>query len=106
MDDSDLDRLLSEALAPPERPADRGFVMRVDRVLVEAERYRRWRAGLVRQLVTEALALAAVAGSLVFVSQVPAVSAALAATPGLVWPAVLALFLVWLLVRGRSGLLA
>ena len=106
MDDAELDLLLREALAPPERPADRGFVMQVDWVVAEAERFRRWRAGLVRQLVTEALALAAVAGSLVFVSQVPQVSDALAAMPGLVWPAVLALFLVWLLVRGRSGALA
>lgn len=106
MDDTALDLLLREVLAPPERPADRGFVVRVDQAVAEAERYRRWRAGLVRQLVTEALALAAVAGSLVFVSQVPEVSEALAATPGLIWPAVLALFLVWMLVRGRRGALA
>jgi len=106
MDDSELDLILREALAPPERPADRPFVVRVDRAVAEAERYRRWRAGLVRQLITEALALAAVAGSLVFISQVSEVSEALAATPGLIWPALVALFLFWRLVRGRGGALA
>ena len=106
MDDPELDLLLREALAPPERPADRGFVIRVDQAVAEAERYRRWQAGLVRQLVTEALALAAVAASLVVISQVPEVTSALAATPGLIWPALVALLLFGLLVRGRGGALA
>lgn len=106
MDDSELDSLLRAALAPPEGPADRAFVVRVDRAVAEAERYRRWRAGLRRQLVTEALALGAVGGSLAFIAQVPEVREALDRAPGLAWSALLAMFLIWMLVRGRGGALA
>ena len=106
MDDAELDALLQAALAPPERPADRGFVVRVDRAVVEAERYRRTRARLRRQLATEALALGAVAASLVLVAQVPQVGALLDQAPGLAWTGLLALLLFWMLVRGRSDVLA
>ena len=106
MDDLEFDKLLGEALAPPERPADRGFVLRVERVVAEEERYCKWRRELVRQLVTEALALAAVSGSFAFIARVPAVEAALSATPGLIWAALLLLLLVWALLRGRGRVLA
>ena len=106
MDDRQLDSLLSAALAPPEGPADRDFVVWVDRAIAESERYRRWRAALRRQLVTEALALGAVAGSLALIAQVPEVGTALARAPGLIWPVLLAILLFWTLVRGRSGAFA
>lgn len=106
MDDSELDRLLGEALAPPERPADRGFVLRVERAVAEDERYRKWRSAFLRRLFTEALALAAVGGSFAFIAQVPAVREALTAAPGLIWAVLLLLLLVWSLVRGRDSLLA
>jgi hypothetical protein len=106
MDDTELDVLLSEALAPPAGPADRGFVAKVDRAVAEADRYRKWRAGLRRQLASEALALAAVGGSLVSVAQVAEVREALSAAPGLAWPALLSLLLFWMLVRGRGDALA
>ena len=61
--DDDNDILLGEALAPPEGPADRGFVLRVERSVAKEERYRKWRRAFIRQLATEALALAAVGGS-------------------------------------------
>lgn len=105
-DDPELDRLLGEALAPPEGPADRGFVLRVERAVAEAERYRRWRARLWRQLATEAFALLAVGASLASVAQVGEVREALDKTPGLAWSALLAMLLVWMLVRGRGGALA
>ncbi|HYJ83048.1 MAG TPA: hypothetical protein VEW26_09440 [Allosphingosinicella sp.] len=101
-DDPDLDRLLSEALAPPDRPADRGFVLRVERGVAESERFRRWRAALLSQLAGEALALAAVAASLLFIAQAPPVRDALESAPGLAWSALLALLLFWKLVRGRG----
>lgn len=106
MDDFELDSLLRETLAPPEGPADRGFVIRVDRAVAEAERYRRLRARLLRQFASEMLALGAVAASFAFVAQVPQVSEALDKAPGLGWSALLALLLVWMLVRGRGGALA
>jgi hypothetical protein len=106
MDDEELDSLLGEALAPPEGPADRGFVLRVERSVAEEERYRKWRAALLRQLATEALALAAVGGSFAFIARVPAIEAMLTEAPGLIWAALVLLLLVWALVRGRGNLLA
>lgn len=105
-EDSEFDALLQRALAPPERPADRGFVVRVDRALAEAERYRSARARLLRQLASEGLAMAAVGTSLVMLSRTPALQAAIGAAPGLAWTATLALFLFWMLIRGRPGALA
>jgi sigma-70-like protein len=102
MDDAELDTLLRAALAPPKGPADRGFVVKVERAVAEAEMYRRWRAGLRRQLATEALALGAVGASFAFVAQVAEVHDALAKAPELIWPALLALLLFWMLVRGRG----
>lgn len=106
MDDTRLDSLLGEMLAPPSGPPDLAFVARVDRAVAEAERFRRWQAAFRRQLVTEALTLFALAGSLAFLLRVPAVGEALAAAPGLFWPAMLSLLLLWGLIRGRPRLLA
>jgi hypothetical protein len=107
MDDAQLDAMLGRALAPPERPVDTAFVARVEREVAEFERYRRWRAALRRRLVSEGLAAAALAGSLVFLAQVPELRAILVQAPGLGWPAVLGLLLFWvLIVRGRPARLA
>jgi hypothetical protein len=106
MDDSELDGLLSEALAPPDRPRDRFFVLRVERAVAEEERYRKWRSECLRQLVTEALSLAAVGGSFALIAQVPMVREALTAAPGLFWAALLLLLLLWMLMRGRGSALA
>ncbi|HEX8262063.1 MAG TPA: hypothetical protein VF547_04225 [Allosphingosinicella sp.] len=106
MDDNELDKLLSEALAPPERAADRGFVVRVERSMAEEDRYRKWRSVFLRQLATEALALAALGGSFALIARVPAVEAMLTDAPGLIWAALLLLLLVWALMRGRGNLLA
>jgi sterol desaturase/sphingolipid hydroxylase (fatty acid hydroxylase superfamily) len=106
MDDEHLDILLGEALAPPERPTDRGFVLRVERSVAEEQRYRKWRAALLRQLATEALALAAVGGSFAFIARVPAVEAMLTVAPGLIWAALVLLLLLWGLMRGRGNVLA
>ena len=103
MNDEDLDILLGEALAPPEGPADRGFVLRVERSVAEEERYRKWRSALLGQLATEALALAAVGGSFAMLSRVPAVEGLLSDAPGLIWAALLLLLLFWGLMRGRGG---
>lgn len=105
-DDLRLDLLLREALAPPEGPADRGFVLRVERAVIEEERFRRSRAALLGQLAGEALAVGAVAASLAFIAQAPQVREMLAAAPELGWLALPAMLLVWLLVRGRGGALA
>lgn len=106
MNESEFDALLQGALAPPERPADRGFVLRVDRAVAEAQRYRAARTRLLRQLSNEGLAMGAIAGSLFMLSRMPTLQAALGAWPDLAWTASLGLFLFWLLIRGRPGTLA
>lgn len=106
MDDEKLDILLGEALAPPDGPADRGFVLRVERSVAEEERYGKWRSAFLRQLATEAAALAALAGSFALIARVPMVEAMLTDAPGLIWAALVLLLLVWGLMRGRGGVLA
>ena len=96
--DSEFDELLRSALAPLEGPADGAFVARVDRAVVESERYRRWRRNLWRQLGGESLALAALAASLAVIARIPDVRDALAHTPVLAWPALLSLLVLWLFV--------
>jgi hypothetical protein len=105
-DDAALDLRLREALAPPEGPADRVFVVRVERAVAEAERFRRSWAALLGQLASELLAVGAVAASLTFIAQAPQVRGILAQTPELGWLALPAMILVWLLVRRRGGVLA
>lgn len=106
MDDAHFDALLREELAPPERPADRSFVLRVERAVAEAERYRRWRAALLRQFASEGLAVASVGVSLALIGRAPPVREALDQASWVLWPALLSLFLFWLLLRGRGGALA
>jgi hypothetical protein len=102
--DDHLDALLGEALAPSQSPPDRAFVARVDLAVAEADRYRAVRSAMRRQIGSEALAVSALAGSLVTVAQVPQLRIALAQAPSLAWPALLALLLFWILVRGRGAL--
>ena len=106
MNDADFERLLHEGLAPPERRADRAFTIKVERAVAEADLYRGWRRAILRQFVSEGLAMAAIGASLATLSQIPGVRSAIGEAPGLVWPLLLMLFLLWLLMRGRGRLLA
>ena len=106
MNDAEFENLLREGLAPPERRADRAFTLKVERAVAEADLYRAWRAGLRRQFVSEALAMGAIGASLVTLSRIPELRQAIDQAPGLIWPVLLGLFSIWLLVRGRSRLLA
>ncbi len=100
--DRELDALLAEMLAPADRPPDEAFVTKVDWAVAEHERYRRKRAQLWRQLSGEALAIAALAGSLALIAQVPAVRAALVELPFVAWPALMSLLVLWLIVMRRA----
>ena len=106
MNEAQFQTLLSEGLAPPERRADRAFTLKVERAVAEAELYRGWRRALLRQFVSEGLAMAAIGASLAMLSQIPGVRSAIGQAPGLIWPLLLMLFLLWLLMRGRGRLLA
>jgi hypothetical protein len=104
--DPELDALLASALAPPDAPADRDFVARVDRVLTEAELYRRWQASMMHDLIADTGTFAALAGSLLFLLQAPYLREALADAPALAWPMALCLFVAWIVSRrSRADLL-
>ncbi len=104
MPDSAFDAILAEALAPPARDKDPGFIARVDRAVIERERYLRQRGALRRQLGGEMLALAALGGSVALLARIPDVSEALAEAPTLAWPALLSLILFWVAVTRMQRL--
>ena len=99
----DFDLFLSASLAPPERPADRAFVARVDaRIRLEA-RLGAARRSILRSLALELVALAAVAAGLCWIARAPALAApaGAAALPLLVGAA--GLFALLVLVLGAAA---
>lgn len=99
MTHSDPDRLLDDlfhALAPDERPADPAFVARIELKIAELERYRLWRSRMVRRLVADGLAIAAVGTAVAFVSMTPAGTVELPAEPGLLSAGTIVMLLCWL----------
>lgn len=102
--DSAFDAMLAEALAPPERGKDPGFIAKVDRAVVERERYLRKRSALRRQLGGEMLALAALGASIALISRIPDVRIAMAEAPIPAWSALLSLLLFWLVVTRMQRL--
>ena len=102
--DAAFDSMLAEALAPPKRGKDGGFIAKVDRAVIERERYLRKRSALRRQLAGEMLAVAALGGSVALLARIPDVSTALAEAPILAWPALLSLVLFWLVVTRMQRL--
>jgi hypothetical protein len=106
MNESELDKLLRDGLAPPAGPPDSAFVARVNMAVTRADQDGFWRARVVPQLVTEGVALAAVVGSLALITRIPEAGAALAQTPGLAWPVLLSLLVFWVLIRGHRDILA
>lgn len=65
----EFERFLASALAPEQRDADRRFVARVQARIALDERMRAGRKAAVRQLLSEVLALAAVAAALLWLSR-------------------------------------
>ena len=102
--DDGLDAMLAEALTPPKREKDAGFIARVDRAVVERERYLRKRSALRRQLGGEMLALAALGGSIALIARIPDVRIAMAEAPVPAWSALLSLLLFWLVVTRMQRL--
>ena len=98
--DEGFDRLLADALAPADRPADPAFVARVDRAIVADQYYLRQRSALWRRFGGETLAIGAAAASLAVIARSPDLSDRLAELPGTALPALLALplLLLWILV--------
>ena len=65
----EFDRFLKSALAPADRLPDRKFVERVQAGIALEERLTAQRSGLIRELVQELMALAAVAAGLWFIAR-------------------------------------
>jgi hypothetical protein len=106
MNDADLDSLLSAALAPPDRPVDRGFVNLVEAAIVEEQRYRRSRRRLVIELFTDLAVAGALAAAVAVIALAPAVGEVIGDAPGLIWAALLILLVLWgQLTRGPLRIL-
>lgn len=97
-----MDELIAGQLALVERSPDESFVAKVDHAVLEWQRYRRWRASLWRQLVSEGLSIATLGGSLAVITQAPTVRLALVEMPMTIWPALISLLLLWVIVA-RGG---
>jgi hypothetical protein len=87
-----FDRILSDALAPDEREADRRFVAQVQARIALDERFAAERRSGLRQLGVEVLGLAAIAGALVWLGRAAPVASFFAESPAVALAAVLAMF--------------
>lgn len=103
-----FDRFLSEALAPPARDSDRGFVARVSAAIALDEAFRAERRATLRALASQALALLAVAAGLLLVGRAAPVADFFAESP---WAALATLlsgfgFLIVLFASQTRGQMA
>ena len=104
MTEDEFDALLANALGPPARPADRGFVTRVDAAIAEAERFRGWRRRALRRVGSEALVLLALAGAAATLARAPDIAEALAGAP-FALPAVAgAVIVAWLALTQQRAI--
>ncbi len=69
-----FERSLAAMLAPPEREPDRAFVLRVNTNIALAQRLEAQRSALVRGLLGQFAAVAAMAAAVMLVGQSPAVA--------------------------------
>jgi hypothetical protein len=79
----EFDRFLHEAVAPEERHEDHRFVARVQAAIRIDERLNLERRGMVRSLVLQLVALAAVAAAMLSVGRAPAIAAIVSESPWL-----------------------
>ncbi|HEY0116849.1 MAG TPA: hypothetical protein VGB54_14135 [Allosphingosinicella sp.] len=102
-DDNQLDELLWRGLKLDYRAPDSGFVARVDRAILERERYRRLKSAMSRRLVSDLVGLAAVLASVVVLSFAPGLRDALANMELWPWAGLLSLLVLWLATRRPAG---
>jgi len=100
-EDPALDEMLWRTLKLDSRPADSAFVTKVERAVIEQERYRRVTTALSRQLVSDLLGLLAVIASLLVLSFSPDLREALAGMQLWAWGGLMSLLLLWLGTRMR-----
>src|SRR3954463_5266069 len=96
----EFDTFLRDALAPPERGPDRGFVARVQTHITLEERLRAERHAVLRQLGMQELAITAVAAGLLWLGRAPAVADFFERRPEIALPALLVGFTLLILLVG------
>jgi hypothetical protein len=96
-----FDDVLKAVLAPPDRPPDRRFVLRVQAAIMLEERLAARRSSLVRELAKQLVALAAVAAGLWWIGRAPPVASLFAESPAVALTAVLAGFGLLVAILGR-----
>lgn len=79
----EFDRFLASALAPEERLPDRNFVARVQAAILLEERLAAERSSLTRGLITQLVALAAVAAALWWIGREDPVAGLFSESPAL-----------------------
>lgn len=101
--DAELDRLLAEALAPPDRAPDQQFVERVRQHVRLDELERGSRARLLEKLGIELLSLVALGCGLAAIGGSSEIGAFAREAPHLALPAVMLVFALWVpLVAGSK----
>ena len=99
----EFDRFLESALAPPDRLPDRKFVMRVQARIALEERLAARHSALVRDLLTQLIALAAVAAGLWWIGRAAPVANWFSQSPAAGLAILLALFGLLVLLLGRRS---
>ncbi len=87
-----FDRVLAEALAPPERAADRAFVSRVNMMIALDDAFRAERRATVYAIGIQATALLAVAAGLLLLGRATPVAGFFAESPAVALAVLLSAF--------------
>lgn len=98
----EFDAFLAHALSPEPRPADRGFIARVNARVALDRRLRAERSAMFRRVGREALALAAIAGGLLWLGRAAPIADFAAESPGAMLALLLSAFAFFVLVFSRD----
>ena len=93
--ETEIDTMLAALLAPPPRPGDRGFAMRVDRAIDAHTAYARARARFWRSFAFEAAAVGALLAALWLLSSAPLLAPLAGAAHWGLAPPLLLILLLW-----------
>lgn len=103
MDDR-FDEFLRTSLAPPERPADRAYALRVQARIALEEKWEIARRAALTRLAWDLAAVATVAAALLAISRAPAVAEFVTRAPAVALAIALAAFAMFILpLAGRAG---
>lgn len=98
-----FDSFLAEALAPPSRHPDRGFVARVQAAVALEARLEAERRSILRRFLAELIALVAVAGGLVWAARAEPLMAIASESPWLLMCGLLSIFVLIVAALSAQG---